>query len=49
MLEYCGIDPARLQAKWVSSSESQRFTRIVTQITEDIKALGPNRKLRDAK
>jgi coenzyme F420-reducing hydrogenase delta subunit len=48
MLEYCGIDPARFQARWVSGSEAQRFTRIVTQLTDDIKALGPNRKLRDA-
>jgi len=47
MLEFSGIDPQRFQARWVSGSEGPRFAQIITQLTEDIKALGPNRKLRD--
>jgi coenzyme F420-reducing hydrogenase delta subunit len=49
MLEFVGIDPKRFQARWISGSEGQKFADTVTQLTEDVKALGPNRKLRDAK
>jgi coenzyme F420-reducing hydrogenase delta subunit len=48
VLEYMGIDPQRFQARWVSGSEAAKFAQIVAQLAEDIKALGPNRKLRDA-
>ncbi|MBZ4686978.1 MAG: F420-non-reducing hydrogenase iron-sulfur subunit [Clostridia bacterium] len=47
LLEYVGIEPERFQARWVSGSEAAKFAEIVTSLTEDIKALGPNRKLRD--
>lgn len=47
LLEYMGIEPERFQARWVSGSEAAKFTQIVTQMAEEIKALGPNRKLRD--
>jgi len=47
MLEYMGVDPARFQAKWISGSEGQKFARTVAELTEEIRALGPNRKLRD--
>ena len=49
MLEYTGLDPARFQARWVSGSEGPRFAQIITELTEQVKALGPNRKLRDVK
>lgn len=44
-----GLDPRRFQARWVSGSEAGKFTEIVTQLSADIKALGPNRKLRDVR
>ncbi|MGF7185114.1 coenzyme F420-reducing hydrogenase delta subunit [Desulfitispora alkaliphila] len=49
MLEYVGVDPKRFQARWISGSEGQKFAETATQMTEDIRELGPNRKLRDAK
>ncbi len=48
LLEYMGMDPRRFQARWISGSEGPKFQQVVTQMTEDIKALGPNRKMRDA-
>lgn len=47
VLEYMGLEPERLQARWVSGSEGPRFAEVITQLTKEIKALGPNRKLRD--
>jgi len=36
-----GIDPARLRLEWVSASEGQRFQEVVSEFTEQIRALGP--------
>jgi F420-non-reducing hydrogenase iron-sulfur subunit len=49
MLEYVGLEPERFQARWVSGSESVKFATIVKELTEQVRPLGPNRKLRDAK
>lgn len=42
MLDYIGIDPRRLRLDWVSASEGERFQRIITEFTNEIKNLGPN-------
>jgi coenzyme F420-reducing hydrogenase delta subunit len=47
MLDYVGLDPGRLQNKWISGAEGDKFAQTVSKVTEDIRALGPNRKLRD--
>ena len=41
-LEHMGIDPARFQASWVSSSEGSKFAEIVDQMVKQIKEIGPN-------
>jgi F420-non-reducing hydrogenase iron-sulfur subunit len=41
-MEHMGIEPGRLQFSWVSSAESTKFVKVVTEVTETIKALGPN-------
>jgi coenzyme F420-reducing hydrogenase delta subunit len=41
-MEHMGIDPGRLQFSWVSSAESIKFVDVVKEVTEAIKALGPN-------
>jgi F420-non-reducing hydrogenase iron-sulfur subunit len=46
-LEYVGIEPERLQASWVSASEGGKFAEVVTEITADLKKLGPNRLFDD--
>ncbi len=37
-----GVEPGRLHFSWVSSAESTKFVRVVTEVTETVKALGPN-------
>lgn len=41
LLEFVGLEPKRLRLDWVSASEGERFARIVSEFTEDVKALGP--------
>ncbi len=41
LLEEAGVDPARLRLEWVSASEGEKFSKVVTEFTEQIKALGP--------
>ncbi|MDP2887223.1 MAG: hydrogenase iron-sulfur subunit [Ignavibacteria bacterium] len=36
-----GIDPKRLRLEWVSASEGDRFAKIVNEMTEEIRRLGP--------
>lgn len=42
-LDYIGFEPERVQFSWVSAAEGGRFAEIVEKITNDIRALGPNR------
>ena len=37
-----GLDPRRIRLEWISAAEGQRFARIITEFTEEIKKLGPN-------
>ena len=46
-LEYMGVEPARLQASWVSASEGGKFADVVTDITRDLKEISPNRLFAD--
>lgn len=47
LLEYVGIDPERFQARWISGSEAAKFAETIANLTEQIKPLGANRKMRD--
>lgn len=44
-LEYLGVEKGRVQFSWVSASEGARFAEVVTKVTDDIKKLGPSRRL----
>ena len=41
LLEFIGIDPRRIRMSWVSASEGKKFADVITDVTEDIKQLGP--------
>jgi coenzyme F420-reducing hydrogenase delta subunit len=41
-MAHMGIEPGRLQFSWISSAESTKFVDVVNNVTEAIKALGPN-------
>jgi F420-non-reducing hydrogenase small subunit len=40
-LEQAGIEPARLRLAWASASEGEKFARVVTEMTEALRRLGP--------
>jgi len=41
MMEFAGLEPQRLQLDWVSASEGERFSRIVTEFVDTVRDLGP--------
>jgi len=45
LLQYAGIESERVQFTWVSASEGGRFAAIVEKVVEQVRKLGPNRKL----
>lgn len=47
LLEYAGFEPSRFQLRWISGSEGGKVVNTVREMTEQIRALGPNRKMRD--
>ena len=45
LLEFMGLEPGRVQFSWVSAGEGEKFAQVITKVTEDVKQLGPARKL----
>ncbi len=45
ILEYVGIEPGRVQFSWVSASEGNKFSEIMNNVVETVKALGPAERL----
>lgn len=41
ILEDYGIEPERFRHDWVSAAEGEKFSRLVTEMTEQVRALGP--------
>ena len=48
LLEYIGIEPDRFQVSWVSASEGTKFAQVIDEVTESVRALGPQKKLTKA-
>ncbi len=42
MLQDFGIEEERFRLEWVSASEGPRFAQVVTEMTEEIRQLGPS-------
>jgi F420-non-reducing hydrogenase iron-sulfur subunit len=38
-----GIEPERVRLEWISASEGERFARVVDEMTEQVRGLGPLR------
>jgi F420-non-reducing hydrogenase iron-sulfur subunit len=36
-----GIEPERFRHEWVSAAEGEKFSRLVTEVTEQVRKLGP--------
>ncbi len=45
LLEFIGVEPGRVQFSWISAGEGDRFAKVVTKITEDVRELGPATRL----
>ena len=45
LMEFIGLEPDRLQFSWVSAGEGERFSEVVTKVTNDIKKIGPVTKM----
>lgn len=41
------MEPGRFHARWISGSEGQKWADSIKEITEEVKKLGPNTKMRD--
>jgi ferredoxin len=41
LLSFVGLETERLRLDWVSASEGERFSRIASEFTEKVRALGP--------
>jgi coenzyme F420-reducing hydrogenase delta subunit len=44
-LEYLGIEQGRVQFSWVSAAEGVKFSQVVDEVTNDIRKLGPAKRL----
>ena len=49
LLEFLGIEPDRVRMTWVSAAEGRKYADVVSELTEDIKKLGPMTKFRREK
>lgn len=45
LLQHMGIEEDRLHFSWISSAEATKFVKVVKEITDKVRALGPNKKL----
>lgn len=43
LLREAGIDEGRLRLEWVSASEGEKFSKVVTEFTGEIQKLGPSK------
>ena len=41
LLEFIGINPQRIRMSWVSASEGKKFADVITEVTQEIKKIGP--------
>jgi len=41
LMELVGLEPERIRLDWVSASEGDKFSKVVTEFNETIQALGP--------
>ena len=49
LIEYIGLEPQRLKMAWVSAAEGKKYTQIIQDFVQELKPLGPQKKLRREK
>ena len=45
LLEHVGVEEGRVQFSWIWASEGEKFARLVSDVVESVRALGPARAL----
>ncbi len=45
LLEFVGIEPDRIHFAWISASEGEQFARLVKEVTDRVRRLGPANRL----
>lgn len=45
ILEYIGIEPGRVNFSWVSAAEGEKFSKVVKEVVDRVKMLGPAKRL----
>ena len=46
LLDYFGLEPQRFQMSWVSAAEGTKYTEIIKDFVQELRPLGPQKKLR---
>ncbi len=41
LITHAGVNPDRLRLEWVSASEGEQFSKVITEFTDTIRGLGP--------
>ncbi len=49
LIEYIGLEPQRFKMSWVSAAEGKKYTQIIQEFVQELKPLGPQKKLRREK
>jgi F420-non-reducing hydrogenase iron-sulfur subunit len=49
LLKEAGLEEDRLRLEWVSASEGEKFSKVVTEFTEKIRSLGPSAVKKDGR
>ena len=45
LLVHLGLEEDRVQFSWVLAAEGERFSRVISEVTETVRALGPAHKM----
>lgn len=46
LIEFIGVEPERFQMSWISAAEGAKYAEVVTNFTNAIRPLGPQKKLK---
>ena len=44
ILEFAGVEKGRVQFTWISAAEGERFSQVIKEVTEEVRALGANKR-----
>jgi len=42
LIQFIGISPKRLRVEWIATSEANKFSKVVSDFTEEIIQMGPS-------